>query len=89
MLERWRNAVAVTLSLVGFGGSAQAVGLVGNYHESNGTLLNIPLNPPVVPCDASADNARCHFKRAAFFRQGVGRSDAPRDRGARCDVDRR
>ena len=85
---KWHDVIPILLVGAGFATSAQAVGLVGNYHESNGTLLNIPLNPPVVPCDGSADNARCHFKQQGFFGQGIGASDAPGDRRARGDVDR-
>ncbi|MCR9093905.1 MAG: PEP-CTERM sorting domain-containing protein [bacterium] len=78
MSERWRSAIVVALLVLGIATSAQAIGLVGNYHESSGVVLNIPLNPPVVPCDASADNARCHFKQQKFWGQvGLARTEAP------------
>ncbi len=31
-------------------GRAQIVGMYGEYHESNGIIVNIPQNPPIVPC---------------------------------------
>ena len=77
MKSRCRSMILVASTVLGFATNAQAVGLAGNYHESEGSLLNFPHNPPVVPCDASADNARCHFKRQAFWGQGDGRSEAP------------
>ena len=78
MSERWRSASLLALLMLGLATSAEAVGLVGNYHESNGVVLNVPLNPPVVPCDASANNARCHFKQQKFWGQvGSARTEAP------------
>ena len=77
MFKNWlRGALAVAM-IAGFAGNAGAVGLAGNYHETNGIIINIPQNQPLAPCDASADNARCHFKRQAFFGQGAGNTTAP------------
>ena len=77
MYKHWlRGALAVAM-IAGFAGNAGAVGLAGNYHETNGIIINIPQNQPLANCDASSDNARCHFKRQAFFGQGVGRTTAP------------
>ena len=81
MAVELRTCVLVVSMVLAFAGHAQAIGLAGNYHESDarvrGPLINTPANPPVVPCDASADNARCQFKRLGYFGQGLGRSDAP------------
>ncbi len=46
---------AVALALAAFasmapGSRAQTVGMYGEYHESNGIIINIPQNPPIVPC---------------------------------------
>ncbi|MEZ4281514.1 MAG: hypothetical protein R3F21_18065 [Myxococcota bacterium] len=31
-------------------GRAQTVGMYGEYHESNGIIVDIPQNPPIAPC---------------------------------------
>ncbi|MEM9175530.1 MAG: PEP-CTERM sorting domain-containing protein [Myxococcota bacterium] len=67
MFKNWlRGALSVAM-IAGFAGNAGAVGLAGNYHESNGIIINIPQNQPLVDCDASAENARCHAKGQGFF----------------------
>jgi hypothetical protein len=52
---------------------AQTIGLSGNYHESNGIIVNIPQNPPTAPCDNTLPNARCHFRQQA----GLGGAAPP------------
>ena len=77
MFKNWlRGALSVAM-IAGFAGTAGAVGLAGNYHETNGIIINIPQNQPLVACDAAAENARCHFKQQAFFGQGAGNTTAP------------
>ena len=63
---KWPNVILIVLMGAGFATSAHAVGLVGNYHESFGLRLNLPQNPPLVECDSSPENARCHTRRASF-----------------------
>ncbi|MBY0399718.1 hypothetical protein K2X89_05445, partial [Myxococcota bacterium] len=41
---------AVAISLSAPAGEAQTVAMYGEYHESNGIIVNIPQNPPVVAC---------------------------------------
>ncbi len=44
---------ALAFMAVGLGAiasQAQTVGMYGEYHESLGIILNIPQNPPIVPC---------------------------------------
>lgn len=43
-------SLAVTLGMVASASQAQTVAMYGEYHESNGIIVNIPQNPPVVPC---------------------------------------
>lgn len=77
MFKNWlRGALSVAM-IAGFAGTAGAVGLAGNYHETNGIIINIPQNQPLVACDAASENARCHFKQQAFFGQGAGNTTAP------------
>lgn len=42
---------------------AQTIGMSGNYHESNGIIVNIPQNPPTASCDNTLPNARCHRRQ--------------------------
>ena len=77
MFNNWlRGALSVAM-IVGFAGYASAVGLAGNYHETNGIIINIPQNQPLVDCDIAADNARCHSKKQAYFGQGATKASAP------------
>ncbi|MBB82635.1 MAG: hypothetical protein CL931_02335 [Deltaproteobacteria bacterium] len=77
MFKNWlRGALSVAM-IAGFAGTAGAVGLAGNYHETNGIIINIPQNQPLVACDAASENARCHFKQQAYFGQGAGNTTAP------------
>jgi hypothetical protein len=39
-----------TVSLAAAASQAQTVGMYGEYHESNGIIVNLPQNPPIVPC---------------------------------------
>ena len=50
---------------------AQTIGLSGNYHESNGIIVNIPQNPPTAACDNTLPNARCHKRTQRFFGAGA------------------
>ena len=63
-----RMAVVAAAALVGSTASqAQTVGMVGSYHESNGIVVNIPQNPPVVQGCSQVGDARCHRKRERFL----------------------
>src|SRR5690606_24279225 len=51
---------------------AQTVGMYGEYHESNGIIVNIPQNPPIVTCPdpnlpGNPLDARCHHRVQKFF----------------------
>ena len=77
MFNNWlRGALSVAM-IAGFAGNAGAVGLAGNYHETNGIIINIPQNQPLVDCDAAKENARCHVKKQAYFGQGAANTTAP------------
>jgi len=63
-----RLAVVAAAALVGSSASqAQTVGMVGSYHESNGIVVNIPQNPPIVVGCSQVGDARCHKKRERFL----------------------
>jgi len=54
---------AALVSVSGIGASvaqAQAVRMSGEYHSSNGALIDLPFNPPTVACSTAANDARCH-----------------------------
>jgi len=42
--------VAATVAMGATAGQAQTVAMYGEYHESNGIIVNIPQNPPVLNC---------------------------------------
>ncbi|MBK7951988.1 MAG: hypothetical protein IPK00_25340 [Deltaproteobacteria bacterium] len=46
-----RTALLISLvSIVARGSEAQTVAMYGEYHESNGLIVNIPQNPPSIVC---------------------------------------
>jgi len=46
-----RAAVVVaSVGMAAAASQAQTVAMYGEYHESNGIIVNIPQNPPIVPC---------------------------------------
>ncbi len=56
--------VGIVIAAVAMGASiahGQTVGMAGQYSESNGIVVQIPQNPPLVPCDPA--EARCVAKR--------------------------
>jgi hypothetical protein len=42
--------VGLAVAMAAVTSQAQTVGMYGEYHESNGPIVNIPQNPPIVPC---------------------------------------
>lgn len=42
--------VVIVVGLAPVASPAQTVGMYGEYHESNGIIVNIPQNPPIVSC---------------------------------------
>ncbi|MFK7897729.1 MAG: hypothetical protein AB8G23_17975 [Myxococcota bacterium] len=54
---------------------AQTVAMSGEYGESSGRVVNLPLNPPFLPC-AQAQNARCHAGQLSFV-GGTSVTDDP------------
>lgn len=42
--------VVATVGMAASASQAQTVAMYGEYHESNGIIVNIPQNPPIVPC---------------------------------------
>jgi len=51
-MSKFMQAAALVV-MVGMGASttqAQSVAMYGEYHESNGIIVNIPQNPPIVNC---------------------------------------
>ncbi|MEZ4281510.1 MAG: hypothetical protein R3F21_18045 [Myxococcota bacterium] len=42
--------VVATVGMAAAASQAQTVAMYGEYHESNGIIVNIPQNPPIVPC---------------------------------------
>ncbi|MEZ4281512.1 MAG: hypothetical protein R3F21_18055 [Myxococcota bacterium] len=45
-----RAAFVVGVSTAALASQAQTVAMYGEYHESNGIIVNLPQNPPIVPC---------------------------------------
>jgi hypothetical protein len=61
-------AIVAAMVMVGAASSqAQQVAMAGQYHESNGIIVNIPQNPPIVPCNPLVNDARCHRAGQHFF----------------------
>jgi len=61
LMSRFLQAAIVVTSIALSASLAQAQGTVamaGQYSEANGIIVNIPQNPPNVPC-TQASNARC------------------------------
>lgn len=58
-------AIALSASVA----QAQQVAMAGQYHESNGIIVNIPQNPPIVDCDETVNDARCGKREQHFFFQ--------------------
>ena len=60
-----RAAIVVTTVALGASmAQAQTVAMAGEYMEANGLIVNIPQNPPTAPCNPSANDALCFFKRS-------------------------
>lgn len=55
------TSVAFAIGMIASAAQAQSVAMAGAYQEGNGIIVNIPQNPPNVPCSAS--QARCIGKR--------------------------
>ena len=59
---------ALVITSIALGASvaqAQTVAMAGQYSEANGIIINIPQNPPNVPCTQTTD-ARCVGRRQYF-----------------------
>ncbi|MEZ4331384.1 MAG: hypothetical protein R3F35_06505 [Myxococcota bacterium] len=80
-MSKFFQLAVVAATVVGVSASAQAqtVAMYGEYHESNGIIVNIPQNPPILPCPnpnlpGNPPDARCHHRVQKFF--GVAQQDA-------------
>ena len=68
-----RAAIVLAIFVVGvsvIGASAaqaQIVGMAGEYSESNGIIVQIPQNPPIIPCTPGVGDARCITSTQRFF----------------------
>ena len=61
-------AVVATVVLGASAAQAQIVGMAGEYTEGNGVIVQIPQNPPTVPCTfGAAQSARCMANTQNFF----------------------
>lgn len=82
-MSKFLQRTVLTATFVAMCSSAQAqvvpkVAMYGEYHETNGQIVNIPQNPPIVPCldqhiPANPRDARCHHKVESL--NGVVRKD--------------
>lgn len=64
----FRGALVLTAAfLTAAAAQAQTVGMAGQYHETNGIIINIPQNPPVVDCDNTVNDSRCLARVQKFF----------------------
>ena len=65
-------AVMATVVLGASAAQAQTVGMAGEYTEGNGIIIQIPQNPPNVPCTyGAAQDARCVRNTQNFFGAGT------------------
>ncbi len=49
-MSRILGAAVLAAMIASTTSQAQTVAMYGEYHESNGIIVNIPQNPPIVPC---------------------------------------
>ncbi len=50
-MSRWiQVAVMVVTTMMAVSSQAQTVAMYGEYHGTSGIIVNIPQNPPIVPC---------------------------------------
>jgi hypothetical protein len=70
-------AVLATFVMAASIGHAQVVAMAGEYSEGNGIIINIPQNPPGLPCATdqtdwdAQNNARCLRNVQQFFGGGA------------------
>ena len=68
-MSKFLRAVAIltTVVLGASASQAQTVGMAGEYSEGNGIIVQIPQNPPLVPCSyLIGGEARCQRNRQAI-----------------------
>jgi hypothetical protein len=72
------SAVLASIVMAASVGQAQTVAMAGEYSEGNGIVVNIPQNPPSLPCATgqagwdAQNNARCLRNNQKFFGGGAG-----------------
>jgi len=72
-MSKFLQLAVVLATSAGLSAAAQAqvVGMYGEYAESNGIIVNIPQNPPIVDCWNQVPpqplDARCHKRVQKFF----------------------